>query len=66
MHNVSVSVFLPSAGPDLILRYAGSKLEESHWLQNTLLKERRRSGSPLSLTPAFSVWMSMPMWSFAA
>lgn len=62
MHNVSVSVFLPSAGPDLILRYTGSKLEESHWLQNTLLKERRKSGPPLSFTPAFSVCMDVPAY----
>lgn len=55
MHSVSVSVLLPSAEPDLVLRYTGSKLEESHWLQHTLLKEERRNGHPFSFTPTFSV-----------
>lgn len=62
MHNVSVSVLLPSAEPDLVLRYTGSKLEESHWLQQTLLKKERRSGHPLHFTPTFSVSRDVPAY----
>lgn len=61
MHNVSVSVLLPSAEPDLVLRYTGSKLEESHWLQHTLLKEKRRGEMGIlsvSTQPFLSVEMS--------
>lgn len=62
MHHVSVSVLLPSAEPDLVPRYTGSKLEESRWLQHTLLKEERRSRHPLHFTPTFPARRDVPAY----
>jgi len=62
-------VVLPSAEPDLVLRYTGSKLEESHWVQYRLLKEKRRQEARIlsvSAQPFLSVWKSLTTWSFAA